>query len=66
MEETSDNKTFTYDFFLFTNCKWKSLELIIFIAWNAGEAGDINTVLCPIKVNSNSIELTLHMSFYFV
>ena len=27
---------------------------------------DINTMLCPIKVNSNTIELTVHTSCYWV
>ena len=27
---------------------------------NIGETADINTVLCPIKVNRNTIELTMH------
>ena len=26
----------------------------------------MNTMLCPIKVNSNTIELTMHTSFYCV
>ena len=33
---------------------------------NTGETGDINTVLCLIKVNSNTIELTEHPSCYCV
>ena len=32
--------------------KWISNEMVI----------DINTMLCPIKVNSNTIELTVHTS----
>ena len=30
------------------------------------ETGNINTVLCPIKVNSNTIELTVPTSCYWV
>ena len=26
---------------------------------------EINTMLCPIKVNSNTVELTVHTSFYW-
>ena len=34
--------------------------------WNTGETGDTNTMLCPIKVNSNTIELAVHTSCYCV
>ena len=30
------------------------------------ETGDINTVLCLIKVNINTIELTVHSSFFCI
>ena len=34
--------------------------------WNTGETGDINIMSCPIKANSNTIELTVHASCYWV
>ena len=33
--------------------------------WNTGETGDINTMSCPITVNSNLIELSVHTFCYW-
>ena len=44
---------------------WRYLFSIIW--WTSNEIlNDIKTMLCPIKVNSNTIELTLHTSCYCV
>ena len=34
--------------------------------WNTGETGDINSMWCPIKVSTNTIELTVHTSCYCI
>ena len=44
--------------------KWESGDMYIELLMNI--LNDINTMLCPIKNNSNTIELTVHRTCYWV
>ena len=45
----------------------KPCFIMEFVCWISNEiVNDVNAMLCPIKVNSNTIELTVHTSFYCI
>ena len=52
--------------FNITCSKLRMLLFTVTTVWNTGETVDINTVLCPFKVSSNTIELTVQTSCYCV